>query len=79
MFNMKKLQFSLLLLLFLAVVAASCGRKESGQLVGALDRPKWRGINPYGMVYVPSGTLHVGVGDEDLSRSLVARPKSISI
>jgi sulfatase modifying factor 1 len=76
---MKKLQKLLFLLSFLAVVAASCGRKESGQLVGVLDRPKWKGINPYGMVYVPSGTLHVGVGDEDLSRNLVSRPKSISI
>ena len=76
---MKKLQNSLLLLLFLAAMAASCGRKESGQLLGVTDRPSWKGINPYGMVYVPSGTLHIGTGDEDLSRQLVARPKSISI
>jgi formylglycine-generating enzyme len=78
-FNMKKLQTSLLLLLFLAVVAASCGRKESGQLVGVLDRPSWKGINPFGMVYIPSGTLNIGTGDEDVSRQLVARPKTISI
>ncbi len=76
---MKKLQNLLLLLLFLAAAAASCGRKESGQLVGVVDRPHWRGINPYGMVYVPSGTLHIGTGDEDLSKQMVARPKSISI
>ncbi len=76
---MKKLQNSLLLLLFLAAFAASCGRKQTGDLVGVLGRPKWKGINPYGMVYVPSGTLHVGVGDEDLSKQMVSRPKSISI
>lgn len=77
---MKKMQKLLLLLLFFAAVAASsCGSKESGQLVGVLDRPKWRGINPYGMVYVPSGTLHIGTGDEDLSKTLVARPKTISV
>ena len=76
---MKKLQNLFLLLSFLAVVAASCGRQESGQLVGVLDRPNWKGINPYGMVYVPSGTLHIGTGDEDLSKSLVQRPKTISI
>jgi gliding motility-associated lipoprotein GldK len=76
---MKKLQHSFLLLLFLAAALASCGRKEGGQLVGAANRPKWKGINPYGMVYIPSGTLHVGAGDEDLSKALVARPKSISI
>lgn len=76
---MKKLQNSLLLLALLASVAVSCGRKESGQLVGVLDRPKWKGINPYGMVYVPSGTLHVGAGDQDVSNQLISRPKSISI
>ena len=76
---MKKLQKLLLLLTFFAAVVASCGRKESGQLVGVLDRPNWKGINPYGMVYVPSGTLHIGTGDEDLSKALVSRPKSISI
>ncbi len=74
---MKKLQFALLALLALAAFA--CGRQESGQLVGVLDRPKWRGINPYGMVYIPSGTLHIGGGDQDISNTFVQRPKAISI
>lgn len=76
---MKKLQNSVLLLLFLAVVAASCGQKETGQLLGVVERPSWKGINPYGMVYVPSGVVTVGSGDEDLGRNMVSRPKSISI
>lgn len=76
---MKKLQTLPLLLIILAAFFAACGRKESGQLVGVLDRPKWKGINPYGMVYVPSGTLHIGTGDEDISRAFVSRPKSISV
>ena len=76
---MKKLQTFPLLLIILAAFFAACGRKESGQLVGVLDRPKWKGINPYGMVYVPSGTLHIGTGDEDISRAFVSRPKSISV
>jgi len=78
-FKMKKLQLSTLLLLFFAVIIASCGRQEGGQLIGVTDRPSWKGVNPYGMVYVPSGTLQIGVGDEDLSKSLVARPKTISV
>jgi gliding motility-associated lipoprotein GldK len=76
---MKKLQNSILLLLFLAVVAASCGQKETGQLLGVVERPSWKGINPYGMVYVPSGVVTVGSGDEDLGRNMVSRPKPISI
>ncbi len=76
---MKKLQNLFYLLALVAGTLASCGRSESGQLVGVLDRPKWKGINPYGMVYIPSGTLHIGVGDQDVSSNLVSRPKAISI
>lgn len=79
MFNMKKLQKLLLLAGFCAVFMAACGRKEGGQLLGVLDRPSWKGVNPYGMNYIPSGTLHIGTGDEDLSKQMVSRPKSISI
>jgi len=70
---------SLLVLSLFAALFSSCGRKEDGQVLGVLDRPKWNGVNPYGMVYVPSGTLYIGTGDEDISNSYVQRPKSISI
>lgn len=46
----------------------SCGKgsKMDGQLVGSQDRPKWKGnINPYGMVYIKSGTLTIGSDDQD--------------
>jgi gliding motility-associated lipoprotein GldK len=69
------LTFSLLGMLFLA----SCGTKESGQLIGVQERPTWNGINPYGMVYVPSGRLHIGQSDEDIFNTFNARPKSVSI
>ncbi len=57
----------------------SCGRDESGQLTGVLDRPGWNGINPFGMVYVPSGTLHIGQSDQDVFTTYIQRPKAISI
>lgn len=72
----KGLQLSLALLV---VLVASCGKKESGELVGVLDRPAWKGINPYGMVYIPSGTFHAGPSDQDVSNTFVQRPKAISI
>lgn len=76
---MKNVLKSLFAFSLFAVVISSCGRKEDGQLLGVQDRPRWKGINPYGMVYIPSGTLYIGVGDEDLQSSYVQRPKSISI
>lgn len=76
---MKKSLRTSLALLVLVTLAASCGTRQNGQLIGVLDRPTWKGINPYGMVYVPSGTLHIGNSDQDLTNTFVQRPKSISI
>ncbi len=76
---MKKLFKSIIAIALFGVVAVSCGKKESGQLIGVLDRPKWKGINPYGMVYVPSGTLTVGGGDQDANSALTARSKAVSV
>jgi len=63
----------------LALIFSSCGREETGQLVGVADRPNWSGLNPYGMVYVPSGTLHIGQSDQDVFSTYTQRPKAISI
>ncbi len=65
--------------LFAILFSCGGGGNDTGQLVGAFDRPTWKGINPYGMVYVPSGTLHIGPGDQDVSNTYVQRAKSISI
>lgn len=69
----------LLVALIGITILASCAQRDSGQLVGVLDRPTWNGINPYGMVYIPSGTLHIGPSDQDVNHTLVQRPRSISI
>jgi gliding motility-associated lipoprotein GldK len=76
---MKKGTISLFSLLMLVLILGSCGRTNSGQLIGVLDRPGWNGINPYGMVYVPSGTLHIGQSDQDVFSTYTQRAKAISI
>ena len=76
---MKKLLRTSLALLILTTLATSCGTRQNGQLIGVLERPNWKGINPYGMVYVQSGTLHIGNSDQDITNTFVQRPKSISI
>jgi gliding motility-associated lipoprotein GldK len=77
---MKKLLNLAIVLLTIATIFSSCGSGGgTGQLVGVTDRPSWKGINPYGMVYIPSGTLHIGNSDQDISNTFVQRPKSISI
>lgn len=76
--KMKNL-LKLVLALLVVFTVASCGSRETGELTGVLKRPSWKGINPYGMVYIPSGTLIIGPSDQDVSNTFVQRPKTISI
>ena len=48
-------------------------------MIGVQDRPKWGGINPFGMVYVPSGTLVIGQSDQDNFNTNIQKAKTISI
>jgi gliding motility-associated lipoprotein GldK len=77
--KMKRLLKNSFPLLVAAIILSSCGTKQTGQLIGVVERPNWKGINPYGMVYIPSGTLHIGPSDQDITNTFVQRPKSISI
>lgn len=70
---------TLTLFAFIALVLSSCGGGQSGELTGVLDRPGWSGINPYGMIYIPSGTLHIGQSGQDVFNTNIQRPKAISI
>ena len=69
----------LLLLAVILLALAGCTGAYNGQLLGELDRPEWNATIPYGMVYIPSGTLHIGQSDEDINNALVQKNKSISI
>lgn len=76
---MRRLSSAFLSFAAAVLILSSCGRNESGELTGVLERPSWRGINPYGMVYVPSGTLVMGQSDQDVFSTYTQMPKSISI
>jgi gliding motility-associated lipoprotein GldK len=77
---MKKVGIALLGIFGVLVLFSSCGSSgDGGQLTGVLERPKWNGINPYGMVYIPSGQLHIGQSDQDIFNSHIQRTRSISI
>ena len=69
-----------LFIVIAGIVLSSCGRDNAGQLVGAQDRPKWKGpVNPVGMVYVPSGFLTIGQSDQDIFSSYTQRQKTVSM
>ncbi|MES2775158.1 MAG: SUMF1/EgtB/PvdO family nonheme iron enzyme [Bacteroidota bacterium] len=69
----------------LAIFTTSCGKGKSkglpddGQLHGVAPAAKAGMTKPLGMVYVPTGTFHMGPSDEDVSYALTARNKQVSI
>jgi formylglycine-generating enzyme required for sulfatase activity len=68
-----------LLILIIAIVFASCSNYESGELVGVARKGSYFEPTPYGMILVPMGSYVMGPNDEDISKSLNAKSKTISV
>ncbi len=74
----------LFLLFALALFLGGCGFSGSktgknGELTGVMNRPAWDNPIPYGMVYIPPGSFHMGQNDQDVNYSMNARNKQITI
>ena len=86
---MNKRIFYLVAVAAIATSVSSCkmlsGKKKSGslpndgQLHGVAPASKWSMPKPFGMVYVPPGTFHMGPSDEDVNYAYTARNKQVSI
>ncbi len=63
----------------LLTALSSCGVSDRGELIGVQGRRPWFHRQPYGMVYVPSGTYHMGQSDQDILYALTNRPRQVSI
>jgi formylglycine-generating enzyme len=69
----------LLIILSVLAVVVSCGRRETGQLTGVLDRQGWYDIDPFGMVYIPMGSFLMGENDQDVPYAHVSKAKTVSV
>lgn len=52
---------------------------DNGQLVGIAPTSRVSMDKPKGMVYIPSGTFHMGPSDEDVNFNYTSRNKQVSI
>jgi sulfatase modifying factor 1 len=70
-------------LLYLVVMAIAiltgCSRGDNGELYGVPNRPIWSHPQPYGMVYVPTGTFHFGQSDQEVGSHQIHRNKQVSV
>jgi len=66
---------------FLLIVMGltSCMNSTDWELTGVQGRRPWFHPQPYGTVYIPTGTYHSGQSDQDIFRSYIAPNKQVSI
>ena len=66
---------------FLLIVMGltSCMSSTDWELTGVQGRRPWFHPQPYGTVYIPTGTYHSGQSDQDIFRSYIAPNKQVSI
>lgn len=57
----------------------SCRGGGNGQLVGVQNRPKWYQADPYGMVYIGSGSYNMGDSDQDVPANFVSPSKTVTV
>ncbi|MBP9215353.1 MAG: SUMF1/EgtB/PvdO family nonheme iron enzyme [Chitinophagaceae bacterium] len=79
-------RLSVFLLPALLISMVACNKKskvqgtpDNGQLMGTAPQAKPSAGRPFGMVYVPPGTFHMGPSDEDINFNYTARNKQVSI
>jgi gliding motility-associated lipoprotein GldK len=73
-------QFKWFFFLALAATMSSCGlSSDQGELTGVGNRSAWFHPQPYGTVYIPSGTIHVGANEQDIPNAMIAPNKQITI
>ena len=71
---MKKL---IVLASFVAIVTG-CNKKV-GELVGVEGREQWFQPDPFGTLYIPMGSYHMGPSDEEITMAHTAHSKMVSV
>jgi formylglycine-generating enzyme len=71
---MKKL---LVLASFVALVAGC--NKRSGELIGVIGREKWYQPDPFGTLFIPMGSYHMGPDDEEAPMAHTTKSKMVSV
>ncbi len=68
-----------LILISLVAFLGSCSNYNSGELVGVQGRKSYIEPDPYGMLFIPTGSFTMGPSDQDISWTQNAMSKTVSI
>jgi len=74
---MKQIKWFILTLI--AGALTGCGlSSDRGTLTGTPGRKAWFHPQPFGTVYVPSGTIHIGSNEQDVPNAMIAPNKQVT-
>jgi len=73
--NMRKA----ILYIFSITIMYGCGSNDRGELVGVKIKNKWFSEKPFGMVSIPAGSFTMGKQDEDITGTMSAPPRTVSL
>ena len=73
---MKKLLLSCVVLV--AAVLTGCQPRSNGELVGTFREPFFQ-EDPFGMLFIPLGSFHMGPSDQEISFALTSQKKVVSV
>jgi gliding motility-associated lipoprotein GldK len=67
------------LLILLAILGSCTSSLDNGELVGVQGRKAYVEPDPFGMLFIPTGSFVMGPSDQDLSFSQNAQSKTVSV
>ena len=69
----------LALSVIIVTIMTGCGSSGGGELVGVTPRGAFYEPDPYGMLFIPQGSFNMGPNDQDVSWSLNAQTKTVTL
>jgi formylglycine-generating enzyme required for sulfatase activity len=69
----------LALSVIVVTILSGCGSSGGGELVGVHSRGAFYEPDPYGMLFIPQGSFNMGSNDQDVSWSLTAQTKTVTL
>ncbi|MBI4944773.1 MAG: SUMF1/EgtB/PvdO family nonheme iron enzyme [Bacteroidetes bacterium] len=63
----------------LALTISACKQGDNGELVGVQGREPWFFADPYGMLYCPLGSFHMGQSDQDIPFAFNQKARMVSV
>lgn len=63
----------------LALGLSACSSGDNGELVGVQGRDPWFQPDPFGTLYCPMGSFHMGQSDQDIPYNFTQRARMVSV